>query len=109
MVFGMIKLEIGVLNAQKKIDDRVRSQVEATHKVYYLNEQLKAIQRELEESDGSCCDSDSASEFEKRINATPLSEEARERALSDLKRYRKMNLMSPEANIISGYMQWLLD
>ncbi|KDB56072.1 DNA-binding protein [Anaplasma phagocytophilum str. MRK] len=109
LVFGMIKLEIGVLNAQKKIDDRVRSQVEATHKVYYLNEQLKAIQRELEESDGSCCDSDSASEFEKRINATPLSEEARERALSDLKRYRKMNLMSPEANIISGYMQWLLD
>ncbi|MDB1135043.1 endopeptidase La [Candidatus Anaplasma sp. TIGMIC] len=109
MVFSMIKLEIGVLNAQKKIDDRVRSQVEATHKVYYLNEQLKAIQRELEESDGTCCDRDSASEFEKRINATALSEEAKERALSDLKRYRKMNLMSPEANIISSYLQWLLD
>ncbi|MGN7661303.1 MAG: endopeptidase La [Anaplasma sp.] len=109
MVFGFIKLEIGVLNAQKKIDDRVRSQVEATHKVYYLNEQLKAIQRELEESDGSCCDGDSASEFEKRINATQLSDEAKERAFSDLKRYRKMNLMSPEANIISCYLQWLLD
>ena len=109
MVFSMIKLEIGVLNAQKKIDDRVRSQVEATHKVYYLNEQLKAIQRELEESDGTCCDSDSASEFEKRISASKLSDEARERALSDLKRYRKMNMMSPEANIISSYLQWLLD
>ncbi|KAF2281740.1 hypothetical protein GH714_042564 [Hevea brasiliensis] len=109
MVFGLIKLEISVLNAQKKIDDRVRSQVESTHKVYYLNEQLKAIQRELEESDGACCDSDSASEFERKINATPLSEEAKERALSDLKRYKKMNLMSPEANIISSYLKWLLD
>ena len=109
MVFGLIKLEISVLNAQKKIDDRVRSQVESTHKVYYLNEQLKAIQRELEESDGACCDSDSASELERKINATKLSEEAKERALSDLKRYKKMNLMSPEANIISSYLKWLLD
>ncbi|MEH0831490.1 LON peptidase substrate-binding domain-containing protein, partial [Anaplasma bovis] len=109
MVYSMIKLEIGVLNAQKKIDDRVRSQVESTHKVYYLNEQLKAIQKELEESDSSCCDIDSANELEKRINATPLSKEAKERALNDLRRYRKMNLMSPEANVISSYLQWLLD
>ncbi|KJV69608.1 endopeptidase La [Candidatus Neoehrlichia procyonis] len=108
-IYSFIKLEINILNAQKKIDNRVKLQVETNHKVYYLNEQLKAIQKELEDSEGAYCDIDSASEIEKRINNTLLSKEAKERALNDLKRYKKMNFMSPEANIISSYLYWLLD
>ncbi|GAT77032.1 ATP-dependent protease La [Ehrlichia ruminantium] len=108
-VYDFLKLEISVLNAQKKIRNRVKSQIETTQRVYYLNEQLKAIQKELEESDGSTVDIDSASEFEKKINATALSDEAKDRLMTDLKRYKKMNFMSPEANIISSYLHWVLD
>ncbi|QXK92134.1 endopeptidase La [Neoehrlichia mikurensis] len=108
-IYSFIKLEISILNAQKKIDNRVKSQVETNHRVYYLNEQLKAIQKELEDSEGVCCEIDSASEIEKRIRNTLLSDEAKERAMNDLKRYKKMNFMSPEANIISSYLYWLLD
>ncbi|QGR02286.1 endopeptidase La [Ehrlichia ruminantium] len=108
-VYDFLKLEISVLNAQKKIRNRVKSQIETTQRVYYLNEQLKAIQKELEESDGSTADIDSATEFEKKINATALSDEAKDRLMTDLKRYKKMNFMSPEANIISSYLHWVLD
>ncbi|CEI84795.1 endopeptidase La [Ehrlichia minasensis] len=108
-IYDFLKLEISVLNVQKKIRNRVKSQFETTQRVYYLNEQLKAIQKELEESDSSSVDIDSASEFEKRINSTPLSDEAKERLTADLKRYKKMNFMSPEANIISSYLHCVLD
>ncbi|KJV63306.1 MULTISPECIES: endopeptidase La [Ehrlichia] len=108
-IYDFLKLEISVLNVQKKIRNRVKSQFETTQRVYYLNEQLKAIQKELEESDSSSVDVDSASEFEKKISSTPLSSEAKERLMADLKRYKKMNFMSPEANIISSYLHWVLD
>ena len=108
-VYDFLKLEISVLNAQKRIRNRVKSQIETTQRVYYLNEQLKAIQKELEESDGSTADIDSASEFEKKISSTALSDEAKDRLVTDLKRYKKMNFMSPEANIISSYLHWVLD
>ncbi|WDM85574.1 endopeptidase La [Ehrlichia sp. JZT12] len=108
-VYDLLKLEISVLNVQKKIRNRVKSQIETTQRVYYLNEQLKAIQKELEETDNSTIDIDSASEFEKKINTTLLSDEAKERLMNDLRRYKKMNFMSPEANIISSYLHWVLD
>ncbi|WP_168464219.1 endopeptidase La [Wolbachia endosymbiont of Ctenocephalides felis wCfeT] len=107
-VFAFIEREISILNAQNRLYKTIKSQVESTQKVYYLNEQLKAIQKELGEYE-SGDDGNVANEFEKRINETKLSQEAKEKAMTDLKRYKKMNPISPEATVISSYLYWLLD
>lgn len=107
-VFTLIEREISILNAQNHLYRTVKSQVESSHKVYYLNEQLKAIQKELGEFENSD-EGNILNELEKRINETQLSQEAKEKATSELKRYKKMNPISPEATVVSSYLHWLLD
>lgn len=106
-VFTFIEKEISISNAQNRLYKTIKSQVESSQKVYYLNEQLKAIQKELGEFEND--EGNILTEFEKKINETQLSTEAREKALTELKRYKKMNPISPEATVISGYLHWLLD
>ncbi|MGK2285765.1 endopeptidase La [Pedomonas sp. V897] len=105
MVFGFMEGEIGVLQVEKKIRSRVKRQMEKTQREYYLNEQLKAIQRELGESDEG---RDEAAELEERIKKTKLSKEARDKAMSELKKLRSMSPMSAEATVVRNYLDWIL-
>ncbi len=101
----MIDTEIIVLEAGDRIKDRVKKQMEKSQKEYYLNEQMKAIQKELNQGDGE----DEYSSYLKRINATRFSKEAREKALAELKKLRNMGNSTPESSIIRNYLDWLLD
>lgn len=104
-VFACMEGEIEVLNAEKKIRSRVRDQMEKTQKEYYLNEQLKAIHKELgENGDGR----DEMSQLEERINKTKLSKEAKEKALGELKKLKSMSPMAAEATVVRNYLDWLL-
>ncbi|MCA1975087.1 MAG: endopeptidase La, partial [Caenispirillum sp.] len=89
----------------KKIRNRVKRQMEKTQREYYLNEQLKAIQKELGEGEEG---RDEASEIEDRINKTKLSKEAKEKAMGELKKLRSMSPMSAEATVVRNYLDWLL-
>ena len=96
--------EIGVLQVEKRIRNRVKRQMEKTQREYYLNEQLKAIQKEL----GECEDGrDEVAELEDRIKKTRLSKEAREKALAELKKLRSMSPMSAEATVVRNYLDWM--
>ena len=97
--------EIGVLQVEKKIRNRVKRQMEKTQREYYLNEQMKAIQKELGETEDG---RDEISEMEKRIKKTRLSKEAREKANGELKKLRTMSPMSAEATVVRNYLEWLL-
>ena len=97
--------EIGVLQVEKKIRNRVKRQMEKTQREYYLNEQMKAIQKELGETEDG---RDEISELEKRIKKTKLSKEAREKAEGELKKLRTMSPMSAEATVVRNYLDWLL-
>ena len=97
--------EIGVLQVEKKIRNRVKRQMEKTQREYYLNEQMKAIQKELGETEDG---RDEISELEKRIKKTRLSKEAREKAHGELKKLRTMSPMSAEATVVRNYLDWLL-
>ena len=97
--------EIGVLQVEKKIRNRVKRQMEKTQREYYLNEQMKAIQKELGETEDG---RDEISEMEKRIKKTRLSKEAREKANGELKKLRTMSPMSAEATVVRNYLDWLL-
>ena len=104
-IFGFMESEIGVLQVEKRIRSRVKRQMEKTQREYYLNEQLKAIQKELGEiEDGR----DEASEIEERIKKTKLSKEAREKAMTELKKLKTMSPMSAEATVVRNYLDWLL-
>ena len=96
--------EIGVLQVEKKIRNRVKRQMEKTQREYYLNEQMK-IQKELGETEDG---RDEISELEKRIKKTRLSKEAREKANAELKKLRTMSPMSAEATVVRNYLEWLL-
>ncbi|MDD2867912.1 endopeptidase La [Neomegalonema sp.] len=104
-IYGLMANEIGVLQMDKKIKSRVKRQMEKTQREYYLNEQMKAIQRELGEGEDG---RDEAGEFEKRIEATALSREAREKALAEVKKLRQMPPMAAEATVVRNYLDWLL-
>jgi len=104
-IFGYMESEIGVLQVEKRIRNRVKRQMEKTQREYYLNEQLKAIQKELGEIDDG---RDEASELEERIKKTKLSKEAREKAMAELKKLRTMSPMSAEATVVRNYLDWLL-
>jgi ATP-dependent Lon protease len=104
-VYGHMEAEIGVLQVEKRIRNRVKRQMEKTQREYYLNEQLKAIQKELGEGEDG---KDEAAELEDRINKTRLSKEAREKALGELKKLRSMSPMSAEATVVRNYLDWLL-
>jgi ATP-dependent Lon protease len=104
-IYGLIQGEISVLQVEKKIKTRVKSQMERTQREYYLNEQMKAIQRELGEGEDG---RDDAGEFEARIDETKLSKEARDKALAEVKKLRSMSPMSAEATVVRNYLEWML-
>ena len=104
-ILGLMEGEIGVLQVEKKIRNRVKRQMEKTQREYYLNEQMKAIQKELGETEDG---RDEVSELEKRIKKTRLSKEAREKAHGELKKLRTMSPMSAEATVVRNYLDWLL-
>ena len=104
-VYSYMEGEIGVLQVEKKIRNRVKRQMEKTQREYYLNEQLKAIQKELGESEEG---RDEATEFEERIKKTRLSKEAHEKAMAELKKLKTMSPMSAEATVVRNYLDWML-
>lgn len=104
-VFAHMESEIGVLQVEKRIRNRVKRQMEKTQREYYLNEQLKAIQKELGEGEDG---KDETAELETKIKKTRLSKEAREKALSELKKLRAMSPMSAEATVVRNYLDWIL-
>jgi ATP-dependent Lon protease len=104
-LYGFMESEISVLQVEKRIRSRVKRQMEKTQREYYLNEQMKAIQKELGElEDGK----DEVSELEERIKKTKLSKEAREKALAEVKKLRSMSPMSAEATVVRNYLDWML-
>ena len=104
-VYGHMQGEMSVLQVEKKIKSRVKTQMEKTQREYYLNEQMKAIQREL--GDGEDGQNEIA-ELEARIAATKLSKEAREKADAEVKKLKSMSPMSAEATVVRNYLDWLL-
>ncbi len=104
--YQLMESEIGVLQVEKKIRTRVKRQMEKTQREYYLNEQLKAIQRELGEGEDG---RDELQELEERIQKTKLSKDAREKAIGELKKLRQMSPMSAEATVVRNYLDWLLN
>lgn len=103
--YAFMESEIGVLQVEKRIRNRVKRQMEKTQREYYLNEQLKAIQKELGETEDG---RDEAGEFEELIEKTKLSKEAREKANQELKKLKSMSPMSAEATVVRNYLDWLL-
>ena len=104
-IFGYMESEIGVLQVEKRIRSRVKRQMEKTQREYYLNEQLKAIQKELGEGDEG---KDELGELEQRISKTKFSKEAREKALAEVRKLRTMSPMSAEATVVRNYLDWML-
>ncbi|WP_316976675.1 endopeptidase La [Shumkonia mesophila] len=104
-VYSHMESEIGVLQVEKKIRNRVKRQMEKTQREYYLNEQLKAIQKELGETEDG---RDESAELEERIQKTKLSKEAREKALGEVKKLKSMSPMSAEATVVRNYLDWIL-
>src|SRR5215469_12255341 len=104
-VFGYMESEIGVLQVEKRIRSRVKRQMEKTQREYYLNEQLKAIQKELGEGEDG---RDELAELEERINKTKLSKEAHDKAMGEVKKLRTMSPMSAEATVVRNYLDWML-
>lgn len=104
-IYNVMEGEIGVMKVEKKIRHRVKNQMEKTQREYYLNEQMKAIQKELGESDES---KDEIAELEEKIKETKLTKEAREKSLSELKKLKSMSPMSAEATVVRNYLDWML-
>ncbi len=104
-LYGFMESEISVLQVEKRIRSRVKRQMEKTQREYYLNEQMKAIQKELGElEDGK----DEVSELEEKVKKTKLSKEAREKSLAEVKKLRSMSPMSAEATVVRNYLDWML-
>ena len=104
-VYGLMQGEMSVLKTEKKIKTRVKSQMEKTQREYYLNEQMKAIQKELgegEEGEGELA------ELEAKIAKTKFSKEAKEKAAAELKKLKNMSPMSAEATVVRNYLDWML-
>ena len=104
-VFSLMQGEMGVLKVEKKIKTRVKSQMERTQREYYLNEQMKAIQKELGDGEDG---QNEAAELEERINNTKFTAEAREKADAEIKKLKNMSPMSAEATVVRNYLDWLL-
>ena len=104
-VYSLMEAEIGILQVEKKIRNRVKRQMEKTQREYYLNEQLKAIQKELGETEEG---RDETAEIEEKIAKTKLSKEALEKATSELKKLKSMSPMSAEATVVRNYLDWML-
>jgi len=105
-ILTKLENELSVLQVEKKIRRRVKNQMEKTQKEYYLNEQMKAIQKELEDGEGGSGD---IQEIEERISKTKLSKEASEKVDNELKKLKQMSPMSAEATVVRNYLEWILD
>jgi ATP-dependent Lon protease len=103
-VLGLIDSEISVLQVEKRIRTRVKRQMEKTQREFYLNEQMKAIQKEIGDAEGG----DELADLEDKIKKTKLSKEAREKATHELKKLRQMSPMSAESTVVRNYLDWLL-
>jgi len=104
-IYAFMEGEIGVLQVEKRIRSRVKRQMEKTQREYYLNEQMKAIQKELGEGEDG---RDEVAEIEERVKKTKLSKEAREKAQAEVKKLRTMSPMSAEATVVRNYLDWIL-
>ena len=104
-VYGHMQGELSVLQVEKKIKSRVKTQMEKTQREYYLNEQMKAIQKELGDGEEG---QNEVAELEARIAKTKLSKEAREKAEAEVKKLKSMSPMSAEATVVRNYLDWLL-
>jgi len=104
-VYSYMEGEIGVLQVEKKIRTRVKRQMEKTQREYYLNEQMKAIQKELGEGEEG---KDENAELEEKIKKTRLTKEAREKCLGEFKKLKSMSPMSAEATVVRNYLDWML-
>ena len=104
-VLGLMESEISVLQVEKRIRTRVKRQMEKTQREYYLNEQIKAIQKELGDGEDA---KDDLAELEDKIKNTKFSKEAREKSLHELKKLRQMSPMSAEATVVRNYLDWML-
>ena len=104
-IYAHMEGEIGVLQVEKRIRNRVKRQMEKTQREYYLNEQMKAIQKELGESEDG---TDELSDIAERIKKVRLTKEAREKATAELKKLKNMSQMSAEATVVRNYLDWLL-
>src|ERR671927_49440 len=103
-LYGFMEAEISVLQVEKRIRSRVKRQMEKTQREYYLNEQMKAIQKELGELEGR----DELAELEEKIEKTKFTKEARDKAMAELKKLRQMSPMSAEATVVRNYLDWML-
>ncbi len=103
-IYGYLISEIDSFQVEKKIKGRVKRQMEKTQKEYYLNEQMKAIQKELGENE----DLDEIAELEKKLNQYNLSKEAKEKCTSEIKKLKNMSPMSAEATVIRNYLDWVM-
>jgi len=103
-IYAFMEGEIGVLQVEKRIRSRVKRQMEKTQREYYLNEQLKAIQKELGEGEDG---RDELQELEDKLKKTKLSKEASEKAMQELKKLRNMSPMSAEATVVRNYLEWM--
>ncbi|WP_372610057.1 endopeptidase La [Aquicoccus sp.] len=104
-IYGLMQGEMSVLQVEKKIKTRVKSQMEKTQREYYLNEQMKAIQKELGDGEEGA---NEIAELEEKIAKTKLSKEAREKAEAELKKLKNMSPMSAEATVVRNYLDWML-
>ncbi len=104
-ILNFIEAEISVMQVEKRIRNRVKRQMEKTQREYYLNEQMKAIHKELGEAEDG---RDEMSDLEEKIRKTKLSKEARERCEAELRKLRNMNQMSAEATVVRNYLDWML-
>lgn len=104
-IYSFMEGEIGVLQVEKRIRGRVKRQMEKTQREYYLNEQMKAIQKELGDGEDGL---DELGELQKQIDETKLSKDAKERAVKELKKLKQMSPMSAEATVVRNYLDWIL-
>ena len=105
-ILNLLDGELSVLQVEKKIKRRVKNQMEKTQKEYYLNEQMKAIQKELDDDEEGI---DDIAEIEEKIKNTKLSKEALEKTKNELKKLKQMSPMSAEATVVRNYLDWILD
>ena len=105
-IHSFIEKETSVLSVEKKIRGRVKNQMEKTHREYYLNEQLKAIQKELGEIDEG---KDELSSLSKAISEAKMPKLAKEKCLSELKKLKSMSPMSAEATVVRNYLDWMTE
>ncbi|NBX04340.1 MAG: AAA family ATPase, partial [Alphaproteobacteria bacterium] len=104
-IFSLMESEISVLNTERRIRSRVKRQMEKTQREYYLNEQMKAIQKELGEGEDG---KDEISEIEAKLKKLRLSKEAKEKVAGEVKKLRTMSSMSAEASVIRNYLEWIM-